>query len=175
MAYRRQNIFYFDSVAETGVDKIPVNSTILIKDIGKEIIKTTNDNLTATTSIQQALNLGSAEEIKNFDLTIALPNVQLEVPLKGYPYIELQATIINYDPTQTYSFGIESGEIISFIDGVLTFTLTNNAQSKTLISCYASKPGYPNTPMLSKNINIIGYGEDTTWAMNGEDTATLIS
>lgn len=180
MAYRRSNIFYFDNVTSTGVEKIPVNSTILVVSTGTELIKVSNDNLTEETTVSEAQALGSVSEVKNFDLELVLPTVQIVAPLQGYKGIELQATVVNYDPSQEYSWGMSKGTVLSFNNetGIVTFMLDEGETGAAIISVYTSKPGYPNSSLVSKSINIVEYEEDTTWALQDTpeaEQATLIS
>jgi hypothetical protein len=58
MAYERTPIFKFKTKTETGIDEVPVGSSIMIEETTEIFTKNSNENLTSSTTIKDAITLG---------------------------------------------------------------------------------------------------------------------
>ena len=63
MAYQRKPLYHFKDTSDTGVDKIPLNRVIVVESLGKEYIKDNNTGLSASSTVQDAINNNNIREI----------------------------------------------------------------------------------------------------------------
>lgn len=56
--YQQGNIYVFRTATETGIDKVPLNKLVVVADTSKSFIKNTNTGLTASSTIQNAIDTG---------------------------------------------------------------------------------------------------------------------
>ncbi len=62
MAYERNPIYYFDDEASLGIDKVPNELIIFVKSTSKMYKKLNNTNLSASSTIANALSNTNIEE-----------------------------------------------------------------------------------------------------------------
>lgn len=98
MAYYREPIYSFSTLSETGIDKVPLNKVIIVKETGLQYIKISNNGITSGSTVGSVINSTSFVELS---------------PGKGFDYKEETDPSIstNPDSTNVSWFNTSTGEI----------------------------------------------------------------
>lgn len=59
MAYNRKPLYQFKTSSETGIDKVPLKRVVVVEDTNKQYIKDNNTGLTASSTVQDAIDNGN--------------------------------------------------------------------------------------------------------------------
>ena len=59
MAYNRKPLYQFSSASDTGIDKVPLKRVVVVEDSNEQYIKDNNTGLTASSTVQDAIDNGN--------------------------------------------------------------------------------------------------------------------
>lgn len=138
MAYKLKPNYHFTNGAQTGIDKVPVGRFVIVESFGnyneiKWYKKTSNTNLSDTTTIEQAVTLGNlvspTDSKRDISDSYSITEVDSALSLKAdtanvYDRVETDAMVESVRNNQT---GII--QQVNTISQSVTIPSTNNAAS----------------------------------------------